>query len=118
MKHREQPCEQRDREWASEGHKLENSGQHSHHQRSRQAQKRESNRTNDSDKQTRRELRANVSSERAVDVLEKLVATPAPASTRQHQQRRPPETLRVFQKKEGEDRNQNEPGDVNEISQR
>jgi hypothetical protein len=51
-------------------------------------------------------LRANVSRKSVIDVLEKFIATPAPTTSRQHQQRRTPEALRIFQKKKRQNRNQ------------
>src|SRR6185295_4435599 len=61
----------------------------------------------------------NVSRQSVIDVLEKLITTPAPTTAREHEQCRTPEILRVFQKKKREDRNQDEPGSVkNDISQR
>src|ERR1051326_5141735 len=97
MKHRQQRCQRCDRNWTNKRNKLERARQYTHHQSAREPQQRKTQRTNDPDEQARSQLCANVSSERVFDVLEKLVATPAPATARQHQQRGTSKTLSVLQ---------------------
>src|SRR6185503_15983444 len=118
MKHRENAGHDRDRDWSNKWYELKETCQHTHHQPARQSQHSESQCTDHADKQTRRQLGTNVSSQCAVDVLEKLVTAPAPATTRKHQQRRTPEALGILQKKESQNRNENQPRQIDQISQR
>src|ERR1044072_6165968 len=102
----------RDEQRSNERNEFKNSGDHPHHQSTRQTEQSETERANDADEQTRGELRAYVSGERAVDVLEEFVAAPAPAASRQHQQRRTAKTLRVLEQEKRKNRNQNQPGNI------
>jgi len=80
-----------------ERNELKRTRNDAHHETTRQSQQRETDRTNHADEQTRGQLCADVSRERAVDVLKKLVAAPTPTAARQHQQRRPAKALSVFE---------------------
>src|SRR6185369_1012515 len=82
MKRRENRRHDRDEQWSNERNEFKNSGDDPHHQSTRQTEQSETERANDADEQTRGELRAYVSGQRTVNVLEELVAAPAPAAAR------------------------------------
>src|ERR1043166_2625603 len=110
VEHGQNAGHERDRNWSNERHKLEEACQHAHHQCARYTQEGKTDRTNHSDEQAGCQLCSNVSGERAVDVLEKLVAAPSPTTTWKHQQRRTAKTFRVLQQEKSENGNEDEPG--------
>ena len=99
---------------SNQRNKLKNTRDHSQHQRTRKSQQREAKRANHADKEAGGQLRANVSREGAVDVLKKLVTAPAPTSSRQHLQRRAAKSVGIFQQEETQNRNQNQPGNIDQ----
>src|SRR5688572_18859723 len=115
MKRGEYCCHNRDRQWSNERDEFEHAGDEAHNQPAWQTEEGKSERANHTDKHACGQLRANVSSEGAVDVLKKLVTAPAPAATWQHQQSRPAEALRVFQQEESKNRDQDEPRKINDV---
>jgi len=86
-----------DRDWSNERYELKEAGYHTHDQSARQTQQRETDRADYADEETRSQLSANISGECAVDVLKKLVTSPAPTAARQHKQSGASKTLSVFQ---------------------
>src|SRR5829696_6283122 len=97
VKHREDSRDDCDSEWSNQGNEFERACQHPHDQPARQSEQGKGNCANDSDKQARGQLRTNIRCQRAVNVLEELVATPTPTSSWKHQQGRTAKTLRVLQ---------------------
>src|SRR5437899_12254892 len=110
MKQRQQRNENCDDQWTNERNKLQHARDQAQDQRTWKPDQRESDATNYADHKTRCQLRADVSGERAVDVLKKFIAAPTQTATRQHRQSRAAKAVRIFQKEEREDWNQHQPG--------
>src|SRR6266567_60833 len=95
-------------------HKFQETGDQPQHERARHSYQGKAHARNHADQNTGCQLRANISRQGAVDILEELVTPPTESSARQHSQRRTAKAVSILQKKEAEDRNQHQPGQVDD----
>src|ERR1700730_10338563 len=86
MKYSQQRCYDCNQQWSNQRNKFANTGDDTQHQRTRKSENGEAKRAHQANKNAGGELRAYVSSERAVNVLKEFVTAPAPTSLGQHLQ--------------------------------
>ena len=109
MQHREHRNQNRNHQRPNQRHELQHAGEQAEHQRTGQTNQGKADAAKNSDEQTRGELRANISCQSAVDVLEEFVAAPTQTTARQHCQSGTAKAIGVFQQKETEDGDQHDP---------